>query len=385
MKKALTLTMAALLSLLLFTATAYGQEQASEEATSQLLEQELTAMEAVFGDLEALMSELITEIKGNMGDIGLLDDRLEDFRDVVEAVSIEIKTAEGRIVGLRDDVNELTGVQQDLKSRVTILEEQLASLTVQQQECCDTLEAAITSTRRELQASIDQTAASLQEALAITEEELQTALAKTRGDLEAAIEQLELMLSTAIQESHGELSASIASARSDLEAAITEVVASLGKLEEEFAAWLEDYTAFHDDYVVFREAALYDISELQGYVDGLFLRVQSLEDEDIGSFKLKVLELERNFAALSIRVENNRTKLEGFDQAIADLAIGIEANSAAIQSAMSLMEDHDSRLLALEDGTQVAELETQLGTVYFISILGLLAGVGALAWTLLGG
>jgi len=385
MKKALTLTMAALLSLLLFTATAYGQEQASEEATSQLLEQELTAMEAVFGDLEGLMSELITEIKGNMGDIGLLDDRLEDFRDVVEAVSIEIKTAEGRIVGLRDDVNELTGVQQDLKSRVTILEEQLASLTVQQQECCDTLEAAIISTRRELQASIDQTAASLQEALAITEEELQTALAKTRGDLEAAIEQLELMLSTAIQESHGELSASIASARSDLEAAITEVVASLGKLEEEFAAWLEDYTAFHDDYVVFREAALYDISELQGFVDDLFLRVQSLEDEDIGSFKLKVLELERNFAALSIRVENNRTKLEGFDQAIADLAIGIEANSAAIQSAMSLMEDHDSRLLALEDGTQVAELETQLGTVYFISILGLLAGVGALAWTLLGG
>ena len=236
-----------------------------------------------------------------------------------------------------------------------------------------------------MQAALASTDEQLRSALAATEEELQTAIAKTRSDLEAAIEQLELMLSTAIQESHGELSASIASARSDLEAAITEVVASLGKLEEEFAAWLEDYTAFHDDYVVFREAALYDISELQGYVDDLFLRVQSLEDEDIGSFKLKVLELERNFAALSIRVENNRTKLEGFDQAIADLAIGIEANSAAIQSAMSLVEDHDSRLLALEDGTQVAELETQLGTVYFISILGLLAGVGALAWTLLGG
>lgn len=374
MKKALTLTMAALLSLLLFTATAYGQEQAREEAASQLLEQELTAMEAVFGDLEGLMSELITEIKGNMGDIGLLDDKIEDFRDVVEAVSIEIKTAEGRIVGLRDDVDELTGVQQDLKTRVTALEEQLASLTAQQQECCAALEAAIALTREELQA-----------ALAATEEELQTAIAKTRSDLEAAIGQLEMMLSTAIQESHAELAGSIASARSDLEAAITEVVASLGKLEEEFAAWLEDYTAFHDDYSVFREAALYDISELQGQVDNLFLRVQSLEDEDIGSFKLKVLELERNFAALSIRVENNRTKLEGFDQAIADLAIGIEQNSAAIQSTMSLLEDHDSRLLAVEDGTMVAELETQLGTVYFISILALLAGVGALAWTLLGG
>jgi len=374
MKKALTLTMAALLSLLLFTATAYGQEQASEETASQLLEQELTAMEAVFGDLEALMTELITEIKGNMGDIVLLDDKVEDFRDVLEAVSIEIKTAEGRIVGLRDDVDELTGVQQDLKMRVTALEGQLAAVAAQQEECCAALEAAIAQTRAELQA-----------ALAATEEELQTAIAKTRSDLEAALAQLELMLSTAIQESHGELSASIASARSDLEAAITEVVASLGKLEEEFAAWLEDYTVFKEDCVVFREAALYDISQLQGQVDSLFLRVQSLEDEDIGSFKLKVLELERNFAALSIRVENNRTKLEGFDQAIADLAIGIEANSAAIQSAMSLLEDHDSRLIAVEDGTMVAELETQLGTVYFISILGLLAGVGALAWTLLGG
>ncbi|MBN1858334.1 hypothetical protein JW848_03920 [Candidatus Bipolaricaulota bacterium] len=385
MKKALTLTMAALLSLLLFTATAYGQEQASEEASPQLLEQELTAMEAVFGDLEALMTELITEIKGNMGDIGLLDDRLEDFRDVVEAVSIEIKTAEGRIVGLRDDVDELTGVQQDLKSRVGVLEEQLASLTAQQQECCDALEAAIALAREELQASIDERTAELQAAIAATDEELQAAIAKTRSELDSALEQLEMMLSTAIQDSHSELSASITSARSDLESAITEVVASLGKLEEEFAAWLEDYTAFHDDYAVFREASMYDISELQGQVDNLFLRVQSLEDEDIGSFKLKVLELERNFAALSIRVENNRTKLEGFDQAIADLAFGIEQNSAAIQSTMSLLEDHDSRLLAAEDGTMVAELEAQLGTVYFISILGLLAGVGALAWTLLGG
>ena len=385
MKKALTLTMAALLSLLLFTATAYGQEQASEQAASQLLEQELTAMEAVFGDLEALMSELITEIKGNMGDIGLLDDRIEDFRDVVEAVSIEIKTAEGRIVGLRDDVDELTGVQQDLKSRVSALEEELASLTAQQQECCDALEAAIALAREELQASIDEHAATLQAAILTTNEELQAAITKTRSDLESALEQLEMMLSSAIQDSHSELAASIASARSDLESAITEVVANLGLLEEEFAAWLEDYTAFHDDYGVFREAAMFDISELQGQVDNLFLRVQSLEDEDIGSFKLKVLELERNFAALSIRVENNRTKLEGFDQAIADLVFGIEENSAAIQSTMSLLEDHDSRLLAVEDGTMVAELETQLGTVYFISILGLLAGVGALAWTLLGG
>ncbi len=385
MKKALTLTMAALLSLLLFTATAYGQEQASEQAASQLLEQELTAMEAVFGDLEALMSELITEIKGNMGDIGLLDDRIEDFRDVVEAVSIEIKTAEGRIVGLRDDVDELTGVQQDLKSRVSALEEELASLTAQQQECCDALEAAIALAREELQASIDEHAATLQAAILTTNEELQAAITKTRSELESALEQLEMMLSSAIQDSHSELAASIASARSDLESAITEVVANLGLLEEEFAAWLEDYTAFHDDYGVFREAAMFDISELQGQVDNLFLRVQSLEDEDIGSFKLKVLELERNFAALSIRVENNRTKLEGFDQAIADLVFGIEENSAAIQSTMSLLEDHDSRLLAVEDGTMVAELETQLGTVYFISILGLLAGVGALAWTLLGG
>ena len=124
-----------------------------------------------------------------------------------------------------------------------------------------------------------------------------------------------------------------------------------------------------------------DITLLQGHFTDLIGRVQALEDEDVGTFKKKVLDLERSMAALAIRIDNNRSKLEGFDHAIAGLSAEMTSTREGIlESNRALMGEYDTRLLALEE----MDLKAQLDTLYFISIVALLAGVGALIWGFVG-
>lgn len=275
MKRALSVTAVTALSLLVFLFVGYGQEEGAQ-AVSELLEQELSAMEAVFGSLQALTGELISEIKGNMADIDGLDARLEDYKDIVTAVSVEIKEAEGKIVGLRADVDGLAETQQELMVRVVALEAGLSELS-------------------------------------------------------AFVDALKALL------------------------------------DEEFEA--------------FKAAVNADISMLQGQFGDLAARLQALEDEDVGTFKKKVIELERSMAALAIRIDNNRAKLEGFDHAIAGLSeqINVELQDWSANQALE-MDNLEARLAALED----SNIQTQIDTLFFISIVALLAGVGALIWGFLG-
>ncbi len=292
MKRALSVTAVTALSLLVFLFVGYGQEEGAQ-AVSELLEQELSAMEAIFGSLQALTGELISEIKGNMADIDELDARIEDYKDIVTAVSVEIKEAEGKIVGLRADVDALAETQQELMVRVVALEAGLSELS-------------------------------------------------------AFVDQLKALL--------------------DLD------IADLAALRGEFDALAADYEPF--------KAAVYaDISMLQGQFGDLAARMQALEDEDVGTFKKKVIELERSMAALAIRIDNNRAKLEGFDHAIAGLSeqINVELQDWSANQALE-MDSLEARLAALED----SNIQTQIDTLFFISIVALLAGVGALIWGFLG-
>ena len=292
MKRALSVTAVTALSLLVFLFVGYGQEEGAQ-AVSELLEQELSAMEAVFGSLQALTGELISEIKGNMADIDELDARIEDYKDIVTAVSVEIKEAEGKIVGLRADVDALAETQQELMVRVVALEAGLSELS-------------------------------------------------------AFVDELKALLDLGI--------------------------ADLAALRGEFDALAADYEPF--------KAAVYaDISMLQGQFGDLAARMQALEDEDVGTFKKKVIELERSMAALAIRIDNNRSKLEGFDHAIAGLSeqVNVELQDWSANQALE-MDSLEARLAALED----SNIQTQIDTLFFISIVALLAGVGALIWGFLG-
>ncbi|MEA1870649.1 MAG: hypothetical protein U9N00_00425 [Candidatus Bipolaricaulota bacterium] len=305
MKKALSIALVGALSLFLFLAAGYAQE---EVTVPELLDQELAALDAVFGDLQSFMGELVVEVKGNMGDIDEINYRIDDLKDVVQAISIELKTAEGKIIGLREDVDGMARIQQETQIRLVALEAGLSELSAAFDECCARLETEIVDTQ-----------------------------------------------------------------------------ANLAALTDQVAALIADYTTFKGEYAAFKDSILADISMLQKGQDALAARVQVLEDQDVGTFKKKVLQLERSMSALSIKIDNNRAKLEGFDQAIASLASEIETNRSGVLANMNLLEDHEIRISGLEGGAQLAALEEQVNTLYFISIVGLLAGIGALVWGFLGG
>ena len=310
MKRALSVTAVTALSLLVFLFVGYGQEEGAQ-AVSELLEQELSAMEATFGSLQQLMGELIGEIKGNMADIDELDARIEDYKDIVTAVSVEIKEAEGKIVGLRADVDALAETQQELMVRVVALEAGLS----------------------ELSAFVDELA----------------------GLLDAN-------------------TADIAALRDELDV-----------LAEAFAAHVVEFETFkvaiYGDIDALRDSVFADLSMIKGQVGDLAARILALEEEDVGTFKKKVIDLERAMAALAIRVDNNRAKLEGFDHAIAGLSDRINVELADWSASRAAeFESLSARVAALEDNN----IQSQLDTLFFISIVALLAGVGALIWGFLG-
>jgi len=326
MKRALSVTAVIALSLLVFLFVGYAQEDGAAASASttnaDLLNKEIAAMESAFGDLQAFMAELIGEVKGNMGDIDASNAQIDDLRDIVTAISVELKSAEGKIVGLRTDVDALGSSHQELKARVVALEAGLS----------------------ELSTTVDALGAKLSEN--------QTGLSNLTDEFNALIDDY----------------ASFKDAFADFQA---KVYGDIDALRDSFTS---DLSSMHDEFTV-------NISGLSMTIDDLSARVQSLEDEDVGTFKKKVLDLERSMAALSIRVDNNRAKLEGFDQAIAGLSDGLSGIQDQVLAAnQAALADFDARLSALES----VDIQPQLDTLYFISIVALLAGVGSLIWGFLG-
>ena len=344
MKRALSVATVTALSLLLFLSVGYAQEEGAE-AVSELLEQELVAMESAFGSLEAFMSELIGEVKGNMGDIDSFNAKLDDYRDIVEAVSVEIKDAEGKIIGLRADVDALGETQQELMVRVVALEAGLSELAA----FCDELKSRLDVAVADI--------AVLREAVDV--------LAADYVAHKLAFEAFKGAI-------YGDIDALRSGVYADIDALRIGVYADIDALRDSVYA----------DLLFFEETFTADLTFVQAHVEDLSLRVIALEEEDVGTFKKKVIELERSMAAVAIRVDNNRAKLEGFDFAIASISEEMAATREGIlQSNQALLSEFDARLIELEDGT---DLQTQIDSLVFISIIALLSCVGALIWGFLG-
>jgi len=332
MKRALSIAAVTALSLLVFLFAGYAQEEGAT-SVAELLDQELTAMESAFGSLEAFMAELVGEVKGNMGDLDDANAEIDDLRDIVTAISVEIKTAEGKIVGLREDVDALGETQQELKVRIVALEAGLSELAT----FVDKLSADLAVTGADL---------------GMLREEFD-ALFADYGVFKEAFSSFQVSV-------YGDIDSLRDSVYADLDLFRSDVYAELGALRDGFTA---------------------DILLLSITTEDLGLRVQALEDEDVGTFKKKVIDLERSFAALAIRVDNNRAKLEGFDHAIAGLSDEMAATRESVLAAnQEMLNEYDARLLALES----VDTQSQIDTLYFISIVALLAGIGALIWGFLG-
>ncbi len=187
-----------------------------------------------------------------------------------------------------------------------------------------------------------------------------------------------------VQKDYGDRIAALETQLADLAAACDAVTKKADVTQADLAALKDAFTALSDDYQAFKESIQADVSALKKSVADLDGRVKVLEDQDVGTFKKKVIELERTMSALSIKIDNNRAKLEGFDQALAGFSSQIDANKKAILANKNLLEDHENRIAALESGTQLADIQDQVNSLYFISIVALLAGIGALVWGFLG-
>lgn len=290
MKKWVTVTLVGLLSLVLFLAVAQAQQAAPKPAQQKEV---ATSLANTLNCFETFMNGVIAKIQDNMAQIKTFNGKVADLRDVVKAVALEIKDAEGKIVGLRQRVDKLDTTQAGYGKRIATLEKQMAALAA----TCDTISKKADINQKDI--------------------------AALKGQFAAFV-----------------------------------------KKQQEVSAKIQA-----------------DIAALKKSVADLDSRVKALEQQDVGTFKRKVIELERTVSALSIKIDNNRTKLEGFDQAISGFASGIDANKKAILANKNLLENHDTRIAKLEkSAAQLADVQDQLNTLYFISVVGLLAGIGALVW-----
>jgi len=356
MKRALSVAMVTALTLLTLLFVAHAQEVGAS-SVPQKLEQEITAMETAFGSVQAFMTDLITEVKTNMSDLATFSAKVKDLGDILAAVTVELKQAEGKIIGLRSDVDALGAGHEQLKDRVDALEggvTELASFCDQLKAKLDTQGTDLGKLRAEFDALVDSFGAHMADYTAF-----KTNVADKLGGLET------------------EFTTSFDGLR-------TEIYAGMDALKSGLYGELDAVRAKLSDNIVTLESTFSaDYTDLEARYGDLANRVKSLEDEDVGTFKKKVLDLERSMAALAIKVDNNRAKLEGFDQAIASLSEElVTTKDGILQANKELLGQYDVRLQAVEDTTTY--LKTQIDTLYFISIVGLLAGVGALIWGFLG-
>jgi chromosome segregation ATPase len=354
MKRALSVASVTALTLLVLLFVGYAQEEGA--AAVPLLEQELAAMEAAFGNVQSFMAELVTEVKVSMKDIVAFNGKVDDLRNIVSAVSVEIKTAEGQIIGLRTDVDALSSKHQELKVRVVALEAGLSELSA----FCD-----------ELKARLDVQGVDLRD-LRNEFDALAEAFAVHTQDYEAFRDQLLADIAALTNDIYGDIDALKTGIYGDMDALRAAIYGDMDALGN----------GLRSDLLTLQTSFGADISMLSAQYSDLSLRIQTLEDEDVGTFKKKVLELERSMAALAIKIDNNRAKLEGFDHAIAGLSADMATTKDGIlQANQELLGEYDARLIALEDN---ADIKGQIDTLYFISIVALLAGVGALIWGFLG-
>jgi len=377
MKRALSVAMVTALTLLTFLFVAHAQEVGVSSASK--LEQEISAMEAAFGSVQTFMGELITEVKTNMADTETLVVQVRDLKDIVSAVSVEIKQAEGKVLGLRTDVDALGEGQEALRARVDALESGLTELAA----FCDVLASRMDAQGAELASRLDAQGA---DAAALRSEfdALVDSFGTHMADYMAFRDELTADLSAmdaAYQERFGAIETGFASSLDGLR---TELYAGMDALQSGVYGELDGLRqSLSSDITTMESTFTSDMTMIESQYGELLGRVQALEDEDVGTFKKKVLELERSMAALAIKVDNNRAKLEGFDQAIASLSTEMATTKDGIlQANRELLGEYDIRLQAVEDNA--AYTKTQIDTLYFISIVALLAGVGALIWGFLG-
>ena len=357
MKRALSVAMVTALTLLTFLFVAHAQEVGAS-SIPQKLEQEITAMETAFGSVQSFMAELITEVKTNMSDIETFNAKVKDLVDVVSAVSVEIKQAEGKIIGLRTDVDALGAGHEQLKARVDALEGGLTELAA----FCDLLKA-----RLDVQECRPRPAARRVRRLGGLVRCPHGRLHGVQGrcgdgDRRAGDGVRRVLRRTPHGDLRGHGCASERTLRGDRRRARE----TLGQPRD---ARVDVHRRLHAAGVAVRRAG--DAASRRSKTR---MWARSRGRSSISSVRWPRWRSRSTTTAPSWRDSTRPSPPCPTDMAT--------TKDGILQANRELLGQYDVRLQAVEDNA--AYLKTQIDTLYFISIVGLLAGVGALIWGFLG-
>ncbi len=219
------------------------------------------------------------------------------------------------------------------------------------------------------------------------------ALAIQLKDLEAKLLQLQEMCGQkipALEKSVSEIVNQAAFLRKSIEEVVAGYKAADAELEAKLIALIGELRKALDEAVAGYQAADKDleakIARVAAQMEELASRVSVLESYDIGNLSRRVLSLEQAIQAIQIKIENNREKIAALEKTIGGLSADISALKDSVLTLEARVSDHDTRLADLESkmGTNIQDLTGRLDMVQTLSVLALLAGIGAIVLVLLG-
>ncbi len=159
----------------------------------------------------------------------------------------------------------------------------------------------------------------------------------------------------------------------------TKLTGLIGELRKSLEAAVAGYQAADNELAG-------KIATLAAQMDQLSSRVSVLESYDIGNLSRRILSLEQAIQAIQIKIDNNREKIAALEKTVGSLSQDISSIKDSVLTLKTQVSAHDTRISDLEKklGTNVQDLSGRVDTVQALAILGLLAGIGAIALVLLG-
>ncbi|MGC8963106.1 MAG: hypothetical protein ACP5LJ_04125 [Candidatus Bipolaricaulaceae bacterium] len=287
----------------------------------------------------------------------------DEVKALREAWAQVLNVFEEFLVEFKGAVDTLNNNDQDLFSKYRVLAGQLKDLEVKLLQLRDMCNQKIPALEKSLAECSAQLAA------------LRKSVEDAVSGYQAADAALEAKLTGLI----GELRKSLDSAIAGYQAADKELAEKIAAMAAKLDSVIAGYQAADSELAG-------KIATMANQLDQLGSRVSVLESYDIGNLSRRVLSLEQAIQAIQIKIDNNREKIAALEKTVGSLSQDISSIKDSVRTLGAQVSDHDTRISDLEEklGTNVQDLSGRVDMVQTLAILGLLAGIGAIALVLLG-
>ena len=334
------------------------------------ISEQITAIKASLGDLEAMDKELndyiaalqtnATELKNKIDAANaLIDNVKQEMGDAIDAVEQSLltqleslkTTLEGQLADVLEDIETLEAKDTELEGKIaalqTYLNEELAKYGTQDWANATFATLAQYEAVQTTLAGINTTLAGINTAMTDLENRIN---AKIATDIQAAIAALPdyaAQIATAVTELTSAYTAAIATAKGEIEAAYTAAIqTAIANLETSMKAWVNEELA----------AGYYKKAEIDAKLDALAADAAKYTDADElqaaieaqqAALQTAISNLQTAYnAAIAAAIENNNGVIDG------KIATAIEAAKEEFQASIATI---NSKITAIE--TRLATLE----------------------------